>query len=169
VSPAASVTFSPPADELGGKLADGGGLAGAVDADHQNDMGLVAEVKFQRSCHWTKNPCDLVGHHLLHFGRRDVLAVAGRGQRVGDSHRGLDPEIGLQQDVFQFLEGLLVQLALGEDAGDLAGELARGARQALAQALPPVAAVLLLRFGGLFRLRLRNRVADHELSRLRAG
>ena len=34
--------------QLGRQLADGRGLAGAVDADHQNDMRLVREIEFQR-------------------------------------------------------------------------------------------------------------------------
>ncbi len=48
VSPAASTTFAPLRGQPLGDLADGGGLAGAVDAGDQDDEGLVAAVDHQR-------------------------------------------------------------------------------------------------------------------------
>jgi len=38
------------------KLADGGGLAGAIDADHQNDERLLRRVDLQRFCHRRQQP-----------------------------------------------------------------------------------------------------------------
>ena len=48
VSPAASITDCPPVRQLRGELADGRRLARAVDADHQDDMGLVRQIELER-------------------------------------------------------------------------------------------------------------------------
>ena len=45
------------------------------------------------------------------------------------SGRGLDAEVGRDQRLLQLLEGRGVQPPLGDDAGDLLGQAARGARQ----------------------------------------
>ena len=67
----------------------------------------------------------------------DVAAVAAGGQRIGDAQRRLHAEIGADQHVLEILQRLLVQLALGEDAGDVAGQFARRAGQPVAQPLEP--------------------------------
>ena len=78
VSPAASITVRPPRGELGGQLADGRGLAGAVDADDEDDMRLVREVELQRHGDRRQHLLDLGGHDGAHLGVGDVLAVAAR-------------------------------------------------------------------------------------------
>ncbi len=50
---------------------------------------------------------------------------------------GLDAEVGLDQEVLEILQRRIVELALGEEAGDLAGQLRRGAGKAGTQALEP--------------------------------
>ena len=76
----------------------------------------------------------MIGAHL---GVGDVAAVAAGRQRVGDAHRRLHAEIGADQHVLQVLQRVLVEPALGEDAGDVARQLLRRARQAVAQPLEP--------------------------------
>ncbi|MCY1234826.1 hypothetical protein D9M72_474170 [compost metagenome] len=125
------------ARKLGGELADRRGLAGTVDADHQNDMRLVAEVELQRLGDGRKHLGDLAGHDARDVLAGDILAIALGGERIGDAHRGFDAEIGLDQQILEILERRFVELAFGEEAGDLAGQLRRGAGKAAAQALVP--------------------------------
>ena len=66
-----------------------------------------------------------------------ILAIALGGQRIGDAKGGLYAEIGLDQQIFQFLQRVFVELALGEERGNLARELRRCAGKTLPQSLEP--------------------------------
>jgi hypothetical protein len=54
--------------EFGGELADGGGLAGAIDAGDQDDEGLGCHL--QRLRHRRENFLDLSGERRLHLVKR---------------------------------------------------------------------------------------------------
>ncbi|MNT87251.1 hypothetical protein D3C72_2276440 [compost metagenome] len=86
-------------------------------------MRLVGEVERQRFCHRLQHLGDLGRHNARDVLAGDVLAIALRRQGAGDAHRGLDAEIGLDQQVFEFLQRVFIQLALGEQRGDLACQL----------------------------------------------
>ncbi len=131
VSPAASMTFSPAPDSFAASLPIVVVLPVPLTPTTRMTCGLWRQIELQR-----------LGDRLQHlgdFGRHDaadilaghVLAVALGGQRIGDAHGGLDAEIGLDQQVFEILQRLVVELALGEERGDLAGQLRRCARKAV--------------------------------------
>ncbi len=101
-----------------GKLADGRGLAGAIDADNQNDMRLVREIKLQRLCDRPKHLFDFRAHDVAHFFASHVLAITTGRQRIGHTHGRFKAEIGLNEHVFKILQRVLIELALGEDTAD---------------------------------------------------
>src|SRR5438552_4692907 len=128
---------TPAFGQLGRQLADGRRLAGAVDADDQDDVRLVAEVELERLGDRGQDFFDFRGHHRADFRIGNIFAVTAGGERVGDAQRRLDAEIGADQHILQVLKRVLVQLAFGEDAGDVAGELARGTGKPVPHALEP--------------------------------
>ena len=94
VSPAASTTVRALGAELGGELADGGGLAGAVDADDEDDMRLQRRVDDERPGDRREHLLDLVGEHGLDLVVADLLVVAAGAERIGDRRGGVEAEIG---------------------------------------------------------------------------
>ena len=116
VSPATSITALALGAELGGELADGGGLAGAVDAGDQNDERLRRHL--QRLGHGRQHFLDLAGEHRLHFVGRDRLVEAAFAERGRHAAGEFRPEIGADQFVFQFLDRIGIELALGHQPGD---------------------------------------------------
>ncbi len=125
--------------EFGGELADGGGLAGAVDAGDQNDEGPRRDL--QRLGDRDQHFLDLAGQQRLHLVRRDGLVEAAFAKRRGDAAGEFRPEIGADQFVFQLLHRRGIELALGHQIGDRAAERRRGALEPAAQAFPPALSV----------------------------
>jgi hypothetical protein len=130
--------------EHAGELADGGGLAGAVDPDHEQhggDLGAVgggATGRGQAPVQARVDECDeLLAQHLAHGG--DV---------VGAEHLDATPEVlehlvgrgraevGHQQRLLDLVPGVLVHGGAGEEGEDAAAEGA-GAGEPLAQAQHP--------------------------------
>ena len=124
VSPAASITFSPPAVSLAASLPMVVVLPVPLTPTTRMTCGLCDRSSSSGSATGRQHLLDLCGHDGAHFGVRDVAAVAAGRQRVGDAKRRLHAEVGADQHVLQILQRLLVELALGEDAGDVAGQLA---------------------------------------------
>ncbi len=86
-------------------------------------MRLVAEVERQRLGHRLQHLGDFGRHDARDILAGDVLAIALRRQGAGDAHGGLDAEIGLDEQILQLVQRLVVQLALGEQRCDLSGQL----------------------------------------------
>ena len=105
------------------KLADGGGLAGAVDPDHQDDVGAVIAFDPQGLGHRRQHPLDLGGQHGTHFLGGDFLAVAAFCQGGGNTHGSVYPEVCLDQQIFQLLQGIGVELPFRKDAGNVLRQL----------------------------------------------
>ena len=126
---------------FGGKfcreLADGGGLAGAVDADHENDERLLRLVDDERLCHRSKHLLDFGRDHRFDVVGRDRLVVAAVAHRRRNARRHFGSQIGAQQHVLDVLEHGAVELALGDEIGHRRPERARGALQAAGQPPPP--------------------------------
>ena len=108
-----------------GQFADGGGLAGAVDAGQHDDEGLRGidvEGFFQRRQKFDQFAFQ---RRLELFGLGQLVFLDPRAQPVGQVLGGLDADIGGQQHRFQLFEQGLVDLgADAEQAGDLPGERA---------------------------------------------
>ena len=150
--------------ELGGKLADRRRLAGAVDADDEDDVRLVRQIEFERPRDGREHLLHLLRHDRAHFRLGHVLAVARGGQRVGDAQRRLHAEVGADQHVLKFFQRRIVELALGEDAGNRPGQFARGPRQALAQPLEPALARFRRRPRGPLLGLLFDQLADGDFA-----
>ncbi|MGY3107184.1 hypothetical protein ACVWW7_003811 [Bradyrhizobium sp. LM6.9] len=119
------------------EFSDGGGLAGAVDADHEDDEGLLAGVDLERLRHRRQHLLDLDRDDVLDFVRRDRLVVAPRADGLRNPHRDRGAEVGAQQHVLDVVEHGAVELALSDEVGDRGPERGRGALQPVGQAAPP--------------------------------
>ena len=139
--------------EVGGELAGGGGLAGAVDADHHDDLG--------RGGRMPDGAGDAV-EDMLEFGFEELLefvaaldagAEGALAKVFHDEGGGGGAEVGGEEERLEVDEGGLVDLAgEGDDGADGFGEGLAGAGDRLLHAVEE-AAFWLLRFGscGLVR------------------
>ena len=121
--------------ELLGQLADGGGLADAVHADHQDDVRLLAGVDHQ-------GLLDL-GQHLAHIlfeqtverlGVLELLAVRVLYQPLDDAGGGVDAKIGGQQLGLQLFEQIVIDLLAAEQAEETGTDILPGTHQAALEA-----------------------------------
>jgi hypothetical protein len=128
--------------ELGGELADGGGLARAVDADDERNERLSLADQ-ERLGHRGEDLLNLGGDDRFHLICRDRLVVTSIAHRRGDPGRALDAEIGADQHILDLVEHRLVESALGNEIGDGAADGRRRALETAAEPLPP--ALLLCR------------------------
>ncbi len=123
--------------ELGGELADGGGLAGAVDPDHENDERLLRAIDLERLRHRRQHLLDLGGDDGLDLVGRNRLVVAAVADGGRNPRRHLGAEIGTQQHVLDVLDHGAVELALGDQIGHGAAERTRCPLQAAGKPAPP--------------------------------
>src|SRR5262245_1978611 len=119
------------------ELGCGRGLAGAVDADNEKDMGALARRKLDRLRPGRKHACDLRGDDLAHGLWRKSPLVAALRQPLANARRHPDAEIGLDQGLLDPVERLLIELALGERAGKSVGEGIGGAGEPAAKLIEP--------------------------------
>src|SRR5262249_27464543 len=89
--------------QLGRDLADGRGLARAVDADDQGDERLCF-LDSERLGDWRKNLFHFSGDDGLYLIGGDRLVVPAFAYRRGDSRRRLDAEIGANERILDFIE-----------------------------------------------------------------
>ncbi len=134
--------------EEGGELAGGGGLAGAVDADHHDDFGgrggMVDGLSYA-----VEDLLQLGFEELLELvAALDAGAESALAKVFEDEGGGGAADVGGEQDGFEAGEGGLVDLAgEGDDGADGLGEGLAGAGDRLLHAVEE-AALLLGRFGG---------------------
>ena len=72
-----------------------------------------------------KRALDLLGQQALDLVRVDALLVAPLADGLADARRRAEPEIGLQQNVFEVVERTGVEFALGENLDDAAPDARR--------------------------------------------
>ena len=84
-----------------GELADRGGLAGAVDADDEDDEGLLAGVDDERLRDRRKRLFHFRRKHGADLFRGDFLVEPLARERVDDARGGGGAEIGLQQQILK--------------------------------------------------------------------
>ena len=115
VSAAQSRTLWPSAEKRCGELADGGGLAGAVDADDEDDGGRLGDAG-----HGTLGGLEdfeqVFANQAAQFGGVvDELAVHALADSFEDFGGGADADVGGDEGVFEFFEQVGVDfLAAGE-------------------------------------------------------
>jgi len=125
--------------EFGGELADGGGLAGAVDAADQNDERPRGD--FKRLGDGAQDLLDLAGQHGLYFVGRDAFLEAAVAQHFDHACGEIRAQVGADQFVFELLHRRGIELALRHQIGDGAAERGRRALEPAAQAFPPASAL----------------------------
>jgi hypothetical protein len=125
-----------------GHLGDGRGLAAAVDADHQHDVRLVGRVDRQRRRHRLQDLGDVVGERRAHLLVGDLAAEALLAKLLDQPRRHVDAEVGLDQRILELVQGRLVELLLGEEAGDAFGDALGAFRKTRAQPRQPGALLL---------------------------
>jgi len=130
-----------PLGELVAQLADGGGLAHAVDPDDEEDIrafglrqvqirGLVAPVGFQHA-----------GDFLAEHGQQTVdgggvLPGGAVLDALHDLHRGLHADVAGDQGLLELFEHVGVDVLLaGDGPGELLEDTALGAGKALVEGL----------------------------------
>ena len=124
-----------------GQFANGRGLADAVDAHHQHHVRPVPPVDLQRVGHRLQHFANVAGEVLAHLLVRHLPVELRPGQVGGQLGGGGGAEVGHDQDVFQLLQGFVVQPAFrGKDASDAAGQTLGRAGQAGFQAAEKAAA-----------------------------
>ncbi len=122
------------------QFADGGGLAGAVDSHHQNDIGLDVRVDGERLFHGLQDLEHGIVQgleqrvHVVQFLARHALA-----QLLENSARGLGAHIGGDQAGLEFVEDVRIDLAAGQQFGEVGGEPGGTHVQLGAQALEKTA------------------------------
>ena len=132
--------------ELRRKLADCGGLAGAVDTGNQNNERLLRRIDHERLRHREQDLLDLGGNHSGHFGRRNCLVMAAFGQRIADPVRSIKAEIGAHEDILDLGDRCGIELALGNKVGNGAAQRRGGALEPAGKATPQT----VFRFGRAF-------------------
>ena len=116
------------------QFADRGGLAGAIDANHQHDMRFLRGVQHQRLGNRGQNGGNFLGEGGFDLLVGHFLAETGAAE-FGDHPRGgIHTQVGGEQQFFQFLQRLIVQASFLEDRGDAFGDLLRAARKTFLQA-----------------------------------
>ena len=127
--------------ELLGQLADGGGLADAVDAGDQHHMRLVRRVDGEGEGYRLQHLRDILGQGLANFLVRHLLVELFARQVGGELGGSGGAQVRHDQNLFQLLQRLVVQAAPGgENAGDAAGQPLGRAGKAGAEAAEKAAA-----------------------------
>ena len=99
-------------DQDPGDLADGGGLAGAVDADHEHHAGVaVGAADLQPAVHGRVDEGDeLLAQHRARVGCLAALDPEPGPQPLHELLGRPDADVGGEQGVLDGLPGVLVQL-----------------------------------------------------------
>ena len=116
-----------------GDLADRRGLAGAVHADHQHDMGMRGLCRARKAA---PRGSSTLATSLASTSRtacsRKPAIVAAVAASVADARGHGHAEIGLDQHLFELVEHFLVELRLVNTA-EIVGERRGGAGEPLAK------------------------------------
>jgi len=141
--------------QAAGELADGGGLARAVHADHQDHVRAPRLVDLERSAHRADDVEQRLAQRVEQCVEvAEFLARHLAAQVVEDLLRGLDADVGTDQARLEFVEDGIVDLAARQQVGEVVGEPGIAAIELGAQ--PREEARLLV--GRLLRLRGRGLV-----------
>ena len=81
--------------------------------------------------------CHLACEYMPYLIGFDIPVITALRHRFDDTLRHFDAEIGLDQDILQFIEGCRIEFSLGEDRRYRSGERSRGFRQTLLETRDP--------------------------------
>ncbi len=148
------------AGEVGGELAGGGGFAGAVDADHHDDLGRGGGV-FDGAGYTVEDLLEFGFEELLELvAALDAGAEGALAEVFHDDGGGGGTEVGGEEEGFEIDEGGFVDFSReGDDRADGLGEGLAGAGDRLLHAVEE-AAFGLLRFGGAGLVRFCGAFAE---------
>ena len=124
-----------------GQFGDGGGLAHAVDAYDEDDVGFLGhggiEVGREVGVVLSQELCYLGLEDRVEFGGGDIaVAFDALLQVVDDFERGLDAYVGGDEGLLEVVEHLVVDGGFAEDAlGNLLEERSLGLLEALVEGL----------------------------------
>ena len=118
------------------ELADGGGLARAVDADHQDHVRAREAPDFERLGDRREDLLDLLGEDGAKAALVELLEAL-RGDRLADPARRLGAEVGGDQRLLDVVERRRVERRRGDQAGEIVGDPLRGLGEPAAQAVEP--------------------------------
>ncbi|MNQ07566.1 hypothetical protein D3C85_203470 [compost metagenome] len=118
------------------QFADGGGLAGTVDADDQNHERLVLRGDFQRLLDRLEHRCQLgLQGFVQGIGIGQLLARNLLRQALNDHRGGFDTNVGGQQTGFEIFEQFVINnLFAQEQAGHAFADTGAGLGQTLLEA-----------------------------------
>ena len=124
------------------QLADGGGLARPIDADHQDNMRPGKSPHVQRLGHGAEDLLDLLGQDGPQAALIQLLVAAG-GDGVADTLRGLRPEVGRDQRFLDVVQRRGIERSPAGQAGQIVAETISGLLEAAGQAVEPTHSVKL--------------------------
>ncbi|MNL00658.1 hypothetical protein D3C87_1210970 [compost metagenome] len=115
------------------QFADGGGLAGAVDANHQNHERLVLRNDFQRLFDRLEHRCQFgLQGFVQRVGVGQLFAGDLLGQALDDLRGSFDADVSGEQTGFEVIEQVVINgFAAEEQAGHALADAGAGFRQAL--------------------------------------
>ena len=123
------------------ELGDGGGLAAAVDADHQDHLRAREGGNFERLGHRAQDRGDFLRHRLAQLALGNLRTEALFAQRLAHAASGFGAEVRHDQRILDLVErgvvqpGVAPRLADGRDIlAQAVGGLAKAAEQAVAPA-----------------------------------
>ena len=118
------------------QFADGGGLARAVDADHQDDVRARKAPYVQRLGDRGEDLFDLLGEDGAQPALVERLEFLA-GDRLADPLRRGGAEVGRDQRFLDIVEGRGVERLLVHKPGDILADLVRGFLEAGGQPVEP--------------------------------
>ena len=107
---------------LGGELADGGGLADAVDAEKDDHPGARRKPRASWARRLSRAACSTIAACScadISWLRSSLLPGACRRSASINFSRGFDADIGGDQALFHLVQRLFVPLAILQDRADL--------------------------------------------------
>jgi len=134
---------------LRGHLPDRRRLAGAIDADDEDDKRFLRRINHKWVSDALQNLFDLGCHNRLDLVGRDRLVVAAVTDRFRNARGDRGSEVRTQQHVLDVVEHRAVELALGHEIGHRGAERTRGALQPARKSAPPALFRCFLSHGGV--------------------